>query len=119
MALAISDNFIWMISDSMSVWQYHATRSAILLPLMALVLLPMGQFASLRVKRPGAVAARAIFTVTALILYFAAIPAVGVSLAAAGLFTSPIFVLLVSILVFREKVSWQRVAGMFLGFAGV
>ncbi|MFK7945264.1 MAG: DMT family transporter, partial [Paracoccaceae bacterium] len=25
----------------------------------------------------------------------------------------------VSILVFREKVSWQRVAGMFLGFAGV
>lgn len=119
MVLAISDNFIWMISDTMSVWQYHTMRSAMLLGPMALVLIAVGQFHSLRVKRPGAVAARAFFTVSALMLYFAAIPAVGVSLAAAGLFTSPIFVVLISILVFGERVGWARLAGVALGFVGV
>ena len=119
MVLAFSDNFIWMISDKMSVWQYHVMRSAMLLPIMAVVLVGVGQLRSVRVKRPGAVAMRATFSVVALMLYFAAIPAVGVSLAAAGLFTSPIFVVVISILVFREHVSWQRLLGMVLGFAGV
>ena len=119
MVLAISDNFIWMIADAMSVWQYHMMRSAILLGPMALALVAVGQFYSLRVYRPAAVAARAFFTVSALMLYFAAIPAVGVSLAAAGLFTSPIFVVLVSIIVFREHISWARLIGVGLGFVGV
>ena len=119
MVLAISDNFIWMIADKMSVWQYHAMRAAMILPFMFLVMVLLGQAGSIRVKRPAAVAARAFFTVSALMLYFAAIPAVGVSLAAAGLFTSPIFVVLVSILVFREQVGWTRIVGMLLGFAGV
>ena len=34
MVLAISDNFIWMIADKMSVWQYHALRAALILPVM-------------------------------------------------------------------------------------
>lgn len=119
MVLAISDNFIWMISDKMSVWQYHAVRAAMILPMMFAVIAAVGQASSIRVKRPGAVAARAFFTVSALMLYFAAIPAVGVSLAAAGLFTSPVFVVLISMLVFREHVGWQRIVGVALGFVGV
>ncbi|MEM1298813.1 MAG: DMT family transporter [Pseudomonadota bacterium] len=119
MLLAISDNFIWMIADKMSVWQYHAVRAAMILPLMFVVIAVVGQAGSIRVKRPAPVAARAFFTVSALMLYFAAIPAVGVSLAAAGLFTSPIFVVLVSMVIFREHVGWQRIAGVALGFLGV
>lgn len=119
MVLAVSDNFICMISDAMSVWQYHAMRAALILPFMFAIIAAFGQAGSIRVKRPAAVATRAFFTVTALMLYFAAIPAVGVSLAAAGLFTSPIFVVLVSIVFFRERVGWHRLTGVALGFAGV
>jgi drug/metabolite transporter (DMT)-like permease len=117
--LAISDNFIGLLAERMSVWQFHALRSAMVMPLIALVMLALGQAATLKPVRPGAVFARGSFTVTALLLYFAAIPAVSVSLAAAGLFTSPIWVTVFSVLFFGERVSPRRLAGLALGFIGV
>ena len=119
MLFAIGDNFIVLIAESMSVWQYHALRAALVLPGMALVMALLGLAGTIRVKRPAAVAARALFTVLALLLYFAAIPAVGVSLAAAGLFTSPVFVVLISVMFFGENIGWRRVVGLVLGLAGV
>ena len=116
---AVSDNFIGLVAEQMSVWQYHAMRSALILPVMVLTIALIGQFRSIWPRRPAAVLSRAFFAITALVLYFAAIPAVGVSLAAAGLFTSPIFVVLISVVVFGERVGWRRIAGMLLGFAGV
>jgi drug/metabolite transporter (DMT)-like permease len=119
LVFAISDNFIWLVAEEMSVWQYHAVRAAMMLPFMALVMLVLGQARSLRVVRPGAVALRAVFVVMALMCYFAAIPAVGINLAAAGLFTSPVFVLLISVLFFGESVGWRRILGVALGLVGV
>ncbi|MEM6621447.1 MAG: DMT family transporter [Pseudomonadota bacterium] len=119
LVLAISDNFIWMVSDLMSVWQYHAVRAALLLPGMALVIWAMGKAGTIRPKRPGAVFARAVFSVGALMLYFTAIPAVGVSLAAAGLFTSPIFVILISVFAYGDRVGISQVLAVLIGFVGV
>ena len=119
MILAISDNFIWRVAESMSVWQYHAMRSAMLVPAIAVVLAILGIAGSIRVQRLRAVLMRSLLSTTALMLYFAAIPAVGISLAAAGLFTSPIFVIVVSVFVFNESVGWRRLLGVSLGFAGV
>lgn len=119
MLFAINDNFVHLIAEDMSVWQYHALRSGLILPAMIITLWVLGQAGSIRPRRPGAVFLRASFTISSLMLYFAAIPAVGVSLAAAGLFTSPIFVVLVSVTVFGERVGWRQVTGIALGFAGV
>lgn len=119
MVLAISDNFIWMVADKLSVWQFHAARAAMILPVIVLSMVLLKQAGTIRPKRPGAVAFRAFCTIMALMLYFAAIPAVGVSIAAAGLFTSPIFVVLISHLAFHEHIGWPRIAAMVLGFAGV
>ena len=47
------------------------------------------------------------------------IHAVSISLAAAGLFSSPIFVVLISVLIFRERIGWRRLAGVVIGFIGV
>ena len=117
--LAVSDNFIGLLAERMSVWQFHLLRSAMLMPLIALAMLALGQGATLRPVRPGAVLARGAFMVAALILYFAAIPAVSVSLAAAGLFTSPIWVTLFSVTLFGVRVGPRRLAGLALGFVGV
>lgn len=119
MLFAINDNFVATVSESMSVWQYHTMRSGLILPVMVLALILLGQGRSIWPVRPSAVFTRAVFTVSSLMLYFAAIPAIGVSLAAAGLFTSPIFVVLVSVFVFREGISALRLAGIALGFVGV
>lgn len=119
MVLAFSDNFIHLVAERMSVWQYHALRSAMILPMIAAAMLALGLGSTLWPKRPGAVFTRSALTIASLMLYFAAIPAVSVSLAAAGLFTSPIFVTIFSVLVFGERIGPRRVAGLVLGFAGV
>lgn len=119
LVLAISDNFIGLVAERMSLWQFHALRSAMMMPAIAAVMLVLGQARTLRPRRPGAVLARAGFMVTALVIYFAAIPAVSVSLAAAGLFTSPIWVTVFSVALFGERVGPRRLAGLVLGFAGV
>ncbi len=119
LVLAISDNFISLVAERMSVWQYHAVRAAMVLPVMAGAMVLLGMGRSLWPRRPAAVFARSAFSISALLLYFSAIPAVSVSLAAAGLFTSPIFVVLISVLAFGERVGPRRIAGLVLGFAGV
>jgi len=119
LVLALGDNFIKDVARQMSVWQYHAMRAILILPAMAIVMAAMGTLGRIWPVRPGAVFARSFFTITALILYFSAIPAVGISVAAAALFTSPVFVVLISVVVWRERVGPRRWLGVALGFAGV
>ncbi len=116
---AFADNFVILIAERMGVWQYLATRSALVVPLMAAAYLVLGHGRLLRTTRSAAVAARVTFSVLALLLYFAAIPVVGVSMAAAGLFTSPVFVMVFSVVFFGERLGPRRILAAILGFAGV
>ncbi|MEM7191214.1 MAG: EamA/RhaT family transporter, partial [Pseudomonadota bacterium] len=86
--LAFGDNFVPLVADHMSVWQYHAMRAALMLPGMIAVMAVLGLMSKVRPVRPAAVIQRSSFVTIALVLYFSAIPAVSISLAAAGLFTS-------------------------------
>jgi drug/metabolite transporter (DMT)-like permease len=116
---AITDNFVGLLAERMSVWQFHVMRAAMMMPLVALVMALAGQAGTLRTVRPGAVLLRAAFMVAALLVYYAAIPAISVSLAAAGLFTSPVWVTVFSVVIFGERVGPGRLAALVLGFAGV
>lgn len=119
MVLAFSDNFIALVAERVSVWQFHAMRAAMILPFIALTMALIGYGRTIWPARPAAVMTRSVFSITALLLYFASIPAIGISLSAAGLFTSPIFVMLISVLVFRESLGWRRLVALGLGFTGV
>jgi drug/metabolite transporter (DMT)-like permease len=116
---AITDNFVGLLAERMSVWQFHVMRAAMMMPIVALVMALVGQAGTLRPVRPGAVLLRAAFSVSALLVYYAAIPAISVSLAAAGLFTSPIWVTVFSVTIFGERIGPRRLAALVLGFAGV
>ena len=117
--IAFSDNFVTCISREMGLWQFHLLRSAMVIPMAALFAGAIGQAGSLRPAAPGPVMMRSLFGMTGLMMYFAALPAVGIAQTAAGFFTSPIWVALLSALFFGERVGPRRILGAVIGFGGV
>ena len=57
--------------------------------------------------------------VIAIFLYFSVMPMMAIAEAGAGLFTSPIFVLLFSAILFRERIGWRRILAVAMGSCGV
>ena len=65
------------------------------------------------------IAARTVFMVTSMLLYFGAMPMMPIAEAGAGLFTSPIFVLLFSAILFGERIGFRRILAVLVGSVGV
>ena len=114
--IAYTDNFVRVIAEDAGLWQFHATRSAMGLALLVPVAAVMGL--RLRPKRAGAVLARSMIHAGAMLIYFGALAFLPVAQVAAGLFTAPIFVLLISGLVYRRPIGWVRVLAVVTGFSG-
>jgi len=117
--IAFSDNFIAALAEHVGLWQFHLTRSVMVLPVALGFAWLTGRLAGIRAHRPRRVAERCAMHVGALMMYFAALPAVGIAQAAAGLFTSPIWVVVLSALFFGERVGSRRILAVAIGFAGV
>jgi drug/metabolite transporter (DMT)-like permease len=115
--IAYADNYVRVIAQEAGLWQFHATRTAMAFALLALLAVPMGL--RLRPKRFGAVLARSLFHGTAMLIYFGALAFLPVAQVAAGLFTAPIFVLLIQRHAYRLPISGLQVLAVVLGFAGV
>ncbi len=115
--IGFTDNFVRVIASDIGLWQFHAMRSTMALVLVAgyaaLTGLP------LRPQRPRAVAARSLVHGLAMLLYFAGLGFLPVPQVAAGLFTAPIFVLLLSRLVYGHRISRLSVVAVAIGFAGI
>jgi len=112
-----SDNLTLLISDQVSVGQFHFSRSLI----ACVTILILAYFTQQKVLptawRPAI--ARTAFNTLAMLLYFSVIPLMPIAEAGAGLFTSPIFVLLFSFLFFKERVNHRQIFSFFLGLLGV
>ncbi len=114
--LGVTDNLIPFISDRSSLWLFQAARSATTLPLIALMTL-LG-FGTLAARRPGWVLARNFFTATALLIYFGCLALLPIGVVVAGLFTAPIFVLVLSVLLRGQTIGRWRWAAVAVGFVG-
>lgn len=115
--IGFTDNYVRLIAAEAGLWQFHATRTAMALVLVGLVALPLGL--RLRPIRPGAVAARSLVHGTAMLFYFGSLAFLPVAQVAAGLFTAPIFVLLISRFTFGHPIGPFRILAVAIGFAGV
>ena len=62
---------------------------------------------------------RTFFMVTSMLLYFGVMPMMPLAEAGAGLFTSPIFVLIFSMVFFKERIGRKRVIAVMIGSCGV
>lgn len=115
--IGFTDNYVRVIATEAGLWQFHATRSAMAAALLALFVPLLGL--RLRPLRWRGVAARSLLHGLAMLIYFGALAFLPVAIVAAGLFTAPIFVLLISRLAYGQIISGVQITAVAIGFAGV
>jgi drug/metabolite transporter (DMT)-like permease len=115
--IGYTDNYVRVIAAQAGLWQFHATRTLMALCLLGLAAPILGL--RLRPVNLKAVVARSTIHGLAMVIYFGALAFLPVALVAAGLFTAPIFVLLISRLVYAEVIGPFRIIAVILGFVGV
>lgn len=117
MVIGFTDNFVQTIAQNHGLWQFHAMRSVMALVLVAGAVAALGLRAWPRSFR--AVAARSMVHGTAMVIYFGALAFLPVAIVAAGLFTAPIWVLLIERFAYGRTIPPVSLAAVALGFAGV
>jgi drug/metabolite transporter (DMT)-like permease len=111
------DNYVRVIAAEVGLWQFHAMRTLVSVP-MLLLAVPLMRL-RLRPVSGRAVLARSLVHATGMMLYFAALAFLPVAQVVAGLFSAPIFVLLISWLVYRQRIELVNVLAVALGFVGI
>lgn len=115
--IGVIDNFIVRLADEIGLWQFHLIRALVAIPLVAsLSLFGLG---TIRPARWWAVALRSLFVAVSMLFYFSALALMPIAQALAGLFTSPIFILLITALILRQRIGPWRVLAVAVGFAGI
>lgn len=115
--IGFTDNYVRVIADEAGLWQFHFTRSC-----MTAVLLGIGAAIwgfRLRPVNWRAVLARSAIHGSAMVIYFGALAFLDVALVAAGLFTAPIWVLLISRFAYGHQIGPVRIIAVAIGFVGV
>jgi len=115
--MSFVDNLVRVVSDDITVWQFHLLRAMFALPMVGMAAwMIRGQ--TLRQNRPLWVSARATLMAISMLFFFASIPMMPMAQATAGLFSAPLFVLAFSALFLGERVGWRRICAVLVGFAG-
>ena len=115
--IAYADNYVRVIAAEAGLWQFHATRSVIAIALIYALARLAGR--RLRPASLPAVVARSAIHGIAMLIYFGCLAFLPVAQVAAGLFTAPIFVLLISRFVYHHPIGPVRIAAVAIGFVGV
>jgi len=115
--IGFTDNYVRVIAAEAGLWQFHATRSLLALMLVALLAIPLSL--RLRPVNMRAVLARSTIHGLAMLIYFGSLAFLPVAQVAAGLFTAPIFVLLISHFAFGQGIGPVRILAVAVGFLGV
>lgn len=115
-ALGLTDNFVPFITERGSLWQFHFVRGIMAVAILAvLAAFGLGIFRPLRF---WAVVGRSLFQAGAMLIYFGCLAFLPIGVVVAGLFTSPLFVLLISALFQGKRVGRWRWGAVAVGFAG-
>jgi drug/metabolite transporter (DMT)-like permease len=115
-SLGLTDNFVPYISERGSLWQFHMVRSVMGLAILGgIVLLGLGVW---RPQRAMAVIGRSFFQAGAMLIYFGCLSVMPIGVVVAGLFTAPLFVVLLSVLFQGRRVGVVRWGAVILGFVG-
>lgn len=115
--IGFTDNFVRVIAQDTGLWQFHATRSAMAIVLLGMSAAPLGL--KLWPRRLSAVAARSAIHGAAMLIYFGALAFLPVAQVAAGLFTAPVFVLLIQRFAYSRPIGALQAVAVALGFGGV
>jgi len=115
--IGFTDNYVRVVAAEAGLWQFHATRGAMALVILGLLARPLGL--RLRPVNASAVFARSAIHGMAMLIYFGCLAFLSVAQVAAGLFTAPIFVLLISRFVYGHAIGPLKILAVAVGFIGV
>lgn len=115
--MAFADAVVKLVSADLTIWQIFAARSLTALVLLVILLRALG--IALLPRRPGWVLLRSVLLVLAWITFYASLPVIPLSAAAAAAYTGPIMIALLSAVLIKEPVTPLQWAGVLLGFLGV
>ncbi|MFN4128718.1 MAG: DMT family transporter [Paracoccaceae bacterium] len=117
MLIGFTDNYVRVIAQDHGLWQFHFTRTLMAFALLGLLVPILGL--RLRPVNLRAVVARSLIHGLAMVIYFGALAFLPVAIVAAGLFTAPIFVLLISRFAYGHVIGPVRILAVAIGFVGV
>lgn len=115
--IGFTDNFVRVIAADIGLWQFHLTRSAIVLVMLGVLAVPFGL--KLWPRKWRGVAARSAIHGSAMLIYFGSLAFLPVAQVAAGLFTAPVFVLLIQHFGYSKPIRPLQMLAVALGFGGV
>ncbi|NIA67670.1 DMT family transporter [Pelagibius litoralis] len=117
--VSLGDALVKWVSADLSLWQVFVTRSLLAIPLCLLLLRFLGQPLTVAPGNAGWVFLRCLLQVMMWITFYIALPDLSLPVAAAALYTAPLFITLFSSLLIGEAVGRRRGCAIVLGFAGV
>jgi len=118
LTLALQDSFVRMAGASTTLWQFQAVRSTGNVALLLLVARLVWGTAPKRPKRMWAVVVRSLLLLASTLLYFGGVPTLTMAEMGAGLYTFPVFVTILSVVVLRERVGLWRAGAVLAGATG-
>lgn len=118
-ALSVGDAAIKLISSDFPLWQIFVLRSAIALPILVCVIKAGARAVALRPAHFGWTTLRSAMLVAMWVTYYAALPHLALSVAAAAYYTLPLFITLFAALLLGETIGMKGWIAIGLGFCGV
>jgi drug/metabolite transporter (DMT)-like permease len=119
LALSLGDAVIKLISAVFVLWQIFVLRSAVAIPVLAMVTRARAHPPSLWPHRFGWTALRSVMLTFMWVAYYAALPHLALSVAAAAYYTLPLFIALFAALFIGDRVGLTGWIAVLLGFFGV
>lgn len=116
LALSLGDAIIKATNLSLPLWQMFTLRSALVVPVLFILVRKEGAraFGSL-----GWILARSILLVLMWLSYYASLPLMPLSLAAAAYYTSPIIIAVLAALLARKWPTPRALLAIAVGFCGI
>ena len=119
MAFSTQDVAVKLVAPEVSLWQLQAVRSLATLVLLFVLVAAMGKPGAVRPKSLGWPLVRAGFMCGSYLCFYASLPLLPLSQAAATFFTGPLFITIFAALTLGEPIGPRRVIAVIIGFAGV
>ena len=112
-----NDTLVPFIAAESGLWQFHFCRSIIAILLIVLFF----KFTDYKITIYSykSIAWRTSFYVISMLIYFGCLSFLPIAVTGAGMFTSPIFVLLFSAFIFKEHIGFKRICAVLVGSIGV
>lgn len=115
--VSLTDNFVGAVQETAGLWQFQLVKALISLPLLIGAAFWAG--VPLQSSHWGRLLLRSLAMAIGLLIYFATLGFLPVAQAGAGLYSAPIWIMLISVLFLGKRIGRRRIAAMALGFIGV